>query len=177
MTRNPVTVLSYPHGMAKLTWITCFDKRLMNKYRPFNQVYGVCFNKSGEILVINEKGDGRWKIPGGTPEEGETPEETLTRELMEEADVALRQLLPVGAQLVEDPNNPDADKRRYYQLRYAGIISELKEQTPDPDGGKIYPRKFVPSENINQLVGWGKTGEAMFADATSVIASFLEKIN
>ncbi len=171
MARNPVTVLSYPHGMAKLTWITCFNERLMNKYRPINQVYGVCFNKSGEILVIDEKGDGRWKIPGGAPEDGETPEQTLARELMEEADVVLKKLLPVGAQLVEDPNNPDPGKRKYYQLRYAGIVSELREQTPDPDGGRIYPRKFVAQEDINRIVGWGKTGEAMFADAISVFTS------
>ncbi len=166
--QKAVTILSYPHGMVKLTWISCFDEKLINKYVPFTQVYGVCFNKSGHILVIDEKSDGRWKIPGGTPEGTETPEETVARELLEEADVVLKKLYPIAAQLVADPNNPAPAKRKHYQLRYSGIISDLREQTPDPDTGAIYPRQFVPKERINSVVKWGKTGEAMFADAISL---------
>jgi hypothetical protein len=49
----------------------------------------------------------------------------------------------------------------------------LREQTPDPDGGMIYQRRFVPKERINSVVKWGKTGEAMFADAISLYENLI----
>src|SRR6266571_1170567 len=82
-----------------LTWVKTDE---LERYKPCFQVYGVVFNAEGEILLIQEKG--KWKIPGGTPEGDETAEETLRRELIEEADVTIKELVPVGVQRVEYPN-------------------------------------------------------------------------
>lgn len=155
--------------MAILTWIDCQDRREMEQYRPCRQVYAVCFNDEGEILVIDEKGNGTWKIIGGTPMTGETPEETLARELMEEADVELRETIPLGVQKVEEYIHGTQNPRVYYQWRFAGRIARLHPQTPDPDNGRIYPRKFVPADRINEAVRWGDTGKALFAAAINLL--------
>lgn len=152
-------------GKTVLTWIDVLDRSEMNRYQPCTQVYAVCFNTHDEILVIDESGKGPWKIPGGTPEAGETPEQTLARELLEEADVALAEMLPIGVQRVEaffpDKNHPNV----YYQWRFTGRIVKILPQTPDPATGNINARKFIPLNEINDVVKWGDPGKAMFRAA------------
>lgn len=53
---------------------------------------------AGRLLVVRKRGTDVWMQPGGKPEPGETPAETLARELHEELGVALdpAQLEPLG---------------------------------------------------------------------------------
>lgn len=60
---------------------------------------GIVFRPSGEILVCR-RGEGRkhahlWEFPGGKREKGETAEETLRRELMEELSLPIADVKPV----------------------------------------------------------------------------------
>lgn len=50
---------------------------------------GVCVTPSGEVVLISQDGE-HWELPGGRPEGDETLEETLRRELMEEACAEVR---------------------------------------------------------------------------------------
>ncbi len=55
---------------------------------PSKKIYRVSakaliFNEMGQILLCKEK-TGLWELPGGGIEYGDTPEETITRELKEE---------------------------------------------------------------------------------------------
>ena len=113
-------------------------------------------------------------IPGGTPEGNETPEETLKRELIEEADVTVSKMLPLGAQKVVELNNPN--KSPYYQYRYICFIEELLPQTPDPDNGLIYNRLLVPSSVVTEHVKWGITGEALFKDAIELFDTITRSV-
>lgn len=56
-------------------WIPSEDYR---KFKPFNQVYGVCFTKDGKILILKDS-DGNWNLHGGNPKNGESPKEILKR--------------------------------------------------------------------------------------------------
>jgi ADP-ribose pyrophosphatase YjhB (NUDIX family) len=154
---------------ATLSWIQ--DDNL-EQYKPCLQVYGVVFNLEGQILLIQEKGT--WKIPGGTPEGDETAGETLRRELIEEADVTVGQVAPVGVQQVEYPNNPNPNEGNlFYQYRYACLLDELQPSSPDPDTGITNPRMFVPAEAVTSYVKWGEVGDAMFKAA---IGAYKEKL-
>lgn len=62
----------------------------------------VILNKNNEILFLlrSEKDDflpGQWDIPGGGLEYGETPEEGLKREIMEECGLELKILKAIAA--------------------------------------------------------------------------------
>jgi len=107
---------------------------------PITQVYGVCFNDSGRILIIREHGKS-WNLPGGTPESGETPIQTLKRELEEEADVTIEDNKMIGYYKVV------SDESTIYQLRFAAMLHEVKAQAKDLNTGVINERKFVdPNE-------------------------------
>lgn len=163
------TTLNTDKGKVLLTWIRTDN---LIQFKPYFQVYGIIFNDIGEILLIQEKG--KWKIPGGTPKDNETAIETLKRELLEEADVQVTDILPLGVQKIDYPNNPNkAEGDLYFQYRFVCLVDKLLDPTPDPDTGIINPRMFVPSKKITEHVKWGEVGKAMFGDA---IKLFEDKI-
>lgn len=146
-----------------LTWI--LDKNF-EKYKPITQVYGVVFNNKGDILIARETSESKWQIPGGKPEKGESIEETIRRELLEEVDVKAGKIFPLGVQKIEMPGNPNKiEGDIFYQLRCVVELGESLPQTLDPDKGSVWERMFVPAEKVIDYVQWGKSGEAMFKDA------------
>lgn len=159
------TQSSYNYEGTKviMTWILDSD---LEKYIPVKQVYGVVFNDKGEILIARESSDGKWQIPGDKPEKGESIEDTIRRELLEEVDVKAGNIYQLGAQKTEIPGNPNEEEGDlFYQLRCVVELGELLSQTPDPDRGNVWERMFVPAVKITEYIKWGTVGEAMFADA------------
>ncbi|MGF1529177.1 MAG: NUDIX hydrolase [Candidatus Competibacterales bacterium] len=67
--------------------------------------------REGQILLVQERSDGRWAMPGGWADVGETPREMVTREVVEESgvDVAVERLLGVY----------DANRQRPLQFFHA----------------------------------------------------------
>lgn len=63
---------------------------------------GIVFNKDSQILIDNRKekklesADGKWELPGGKIEFGETPEEAVQREVFEETgyQVKVKEIVP-----------------------------------------------------------------------------------
>ena len=166
----PQTKYVFKGAKVIFSWIRT-NKPL--NYQPWTQVYGICFDRKGKILIIKDK---EWKIPGGTPEKGESPETVLRRELIEEADTVISQCWPLGAQRVDYPDNPDPKMRVFYQYRYLCLIEKLLPQTPDPDNGRIYPRKLVPAKEITNWVRWGPAGDAMFKDAIELFKKTIDHL-
>ncbi len=157
------------NGRIKFTWYPGND---LSKYSPYTQVYGVVFNSEGKIL-IQRVGDKAWCLPGGTVEDGETAEDTLRREVIEEADVSINNPILLGGQRVLFMDKPNPNPKRgegndFYQLRYYAEVEELLEQTPDPDNGQIHERLFVDPSEITSYFDWGLTGAAIFKQATDL---------
>lgn len=133
---------------------------------PIWQVYGLCFTSDKKVLIIrNPLKDGSytpWYLPGGTPENNETPKETLAREVDEEADMSLSKIKLLGAFEVFFPGNPNKKKgEHYYQLRYFAMIDELREQTIDPHSNEMVERKLIPSDEFTKYVEWGDVGKEL----------------
>ena len=64
---------------------------------PKVDIRAVIFNTNDEILLVRERLDGRWSIPGGWSEVGYTPKEVAIKETKEETglDVRVERLLAV----------------------------------------------------------------------------------
>jgi 8-oxo-dGTP pyrophosphatase MutT (NUDIX family) len=161
-----------PNGTKiKLTWIK--DKEI-EKYKPCYQVYGICFNEKGEVLI--RKDGEKYSLSGGTPEKGEAPLQTLERELIEESDITIKKAIPLGVQKVEylSKNEQEVEDDIFYQYRYICLIDKLLDQTPDPDNGKTYGRFFVPQNKVFEYIDWRNVGNAMFSDAFKEFQNLLK---
>jgi hypothetical protein len=87
---------------------------------------------------------------------------TLHREVLEEADLTLRQEVPMGYQIVR------SQESTFVQLRVAARVDRLFDSTPDPDNGLVYPRVWTPLGEAAELLGWGAPGHAQAAAAARV---------
>jgi len=158
-------LISWEGHQVRLTW---YPGNNLEDFKPFNQVYAVCFNDEGKILIQSLPGQS-WSLAGGTVETGESAEETLRREVVEEADVTIKNLILLGGHRVQyvDGDNPNKAKGNdFFQLRYYCEVDEVLPQTPDPDNGHFHERKFVSPEEINDYLNWGTIGQAIFDQAT-----------
>jgi 8-oxo-dGTP pyrophosphatase MutT (NUDIX family) len=155
-------IIEFAEGSGRLTWIPCSSADL-HKYQPIEQAYGVCFDSRGRILVILVNKKIGWTLPGGKPEPGEALEQTLAREFLEEAQVAIKAPVMLGVQKVEQ------NDRVFYQARFICQVDKVLRRKADPAEGKLHPRRFIPSEKITQWVKWKGPGDAMFQDAIRTI--------
>lgn len=122
---------------------------------PVNQIYGYIINDNGAVLLIEDRG--KYNLPGGKMEAGESYEQTLCREAMEEAQVTLKDIVYLGYQLVEN-DTEYWDGTPYLQLRYLARVNELLSQHADPATGRMYNRHFVPVNQVMTLLDWRHTG-------------------
>ena len=81
-------------------------------------------NDAGHVLLVQERSDGRWTLPGGFMESGETGEECVLRELMEET--GLRGFGPrlLGATL--------GKSALYDSVLVLGYVLDRWEGVPEP---------------------------------------------
>lgn len=134
------------------------DADSYENFENITQSYGLCFNEQGEIIIVNFSAFGSgWILPGGTIEEGETPEDTLHREVMEEADITIENITLLGGQRCYLLDKPE--EKTNSQLRFVCLIKKILSQTPDPDNGMMIERKFVKPEKLNNYLKWGLIGD------------------
>jgi 8-oxo-dGTP pyrophosphatase MutT (NUDIX family) len=126
------------------------------------QVYAWVVNEVGQVLLVGMPGG--WNLPGGTPEACDSGwEATLHREVLEEAGMTVRDVVPLGYQEVQP-----GDGGRFAQVRAAARVCAWRKAGPDPDTGLVYPRVWVPLRLSAGLLGWGKPGLAQAAAAAQV---------
>lgn len=132
-----------------------FEETDFSNVENIKQVYGILFNREGKFLIINTLGN--WQLPGGTPEKGESWEETGIREAIEEADVEIENIIPIGYQKVSELKE-EGEMSPFHQLRFVAKIKRLNKSSIDPATGKIPVRKFILPEEFLEYCPWGKIG-------------------
>lgn len=144
-----------PNFKAKYD-VEWFETDDFSNVENIKQVYGIIFNDEGKVLVVNTVGN--WQVPGGKPEPGESIVETLIRESLEEADVELKDITPLGYQYVRQITENGLSKN-IGQIRFAAMVKELKKQTVDPATGKLPERRFIDVEEFLEYCPWGNIGK------------------
>ena len=142
----------------KLAWHDCdsFDE-LKNK--KLQQSYGVCF--CDDKLVITKGSNGQ-SLVGGHIEIGETPEEALTREVQEEANMKVLMQVPLGYQEVTN-----SDGTFDYQLRSFCKVTPIGEFISDPAGSVIEIRMINPKD-YKKYFNWGKISDRIMKRALKI---------
>jgi 8-oxo-dGTP pyrophosphatase MutT (NUDIX family) len=113
------------------------------------QAYGICFTEHRKIVLVAGD-DGRWNLPGGTIEDGETLEEALAHEVWEEASARVVRSTYIGCQRIDDPENPDG-LTTYYQARFWARV----EIYPFKPLFETTQRKFVDTSEFLATLFWG----------------------
>lgn len=81
---------------------------------PKVDVRAAVFNDEGRLLMVEERSDGTWSMPGGWADVGDVPSEAAERETLEEAGYRVRARQVVG---VYDANRVPAAMHLYHAFK------------------------------------------------------------
>lgn len=102
---------------------------------PKVDIRAVVFNESGEILMVKEKVDGRWSLPGGWADVGYSPAEVAVKEVQEETGLDVKTVRILG--IFDKRNHPHPPEGWYvYKIfilceKIGGEISKDTTETSD----------------------------------------------
>ncbi len=120
---------------------------------PKIDVRGVVFRDS-EILLVQERDGGRWSLPGGWADVGESPSEAVAREVLEESGYAARPVRLLGLY--------DRDRRGFpphlWHIWKAFLLCDLEDEAQRPLGYESLAARFFARDALPEPL--------RFADAT-----------
>ncbi len=126
---------------------------------PKVDVRGVVFNDEGQILMVREKVDGRWSLPGGWADLGDSPAEAVVREIREEAGYIAQATRLLG---VLDRNKSARMPRAFYIYKVF-MRCEIIERLPQVENAETDEVNFFPFDQLPQLSTARNTYEQMQA--------------
>lgn len=141
-----------------------FDCDSFDEIRDLNcaQCYGYCFHKDKLVIVKNGKKN-TWGPVGGTVESGETLEETLAREVIEESNMRITHHQPIGYQRATYNNNKPQD----YQLRFYCEVEPIGPFVADPDHSIVEVKEIDP-QDCKQYFDWKEIGDLILGKALKI---------
>lgn len=141
-------VHKWEHNGAVITFSWLGDADI----RP-DRAYAFAFTSDHKMLLVT---DPHWSpacwLPGGGIEEGETPEQALARELIEEANAALHQLTKIGSQSADHSTG-----EQLYSAYYWCRVTLGKDFFPKHE---ITERHLVTPDEFLDRLFWGRTDPA-----------------
>lgn len=125
------TSFNYDSQNIVADWYTVTDKSQIPDL-PWQQVYSIG-NLDGRVLLINSlMYEKEFNLPGGRTEPGETIEQTIAREMIEECNMRVIEWQPLGYQHLTKP-----DGKQIFQFRVYAKLEKISELVNDPGGGVI----------------------------------------
>jgi ADP-ribose pyrophosphatase YjhB (NUDIX family) len=128
--------------------VSWFDPPSRPPLAETTQALGICFTAGYRIVLVTWNGID-WTLPGGTVEPGETLEQTLAREVREEACARVLACEYLGCQWVEEL---DGDRAPYYQTRFWARV----ELQPFKGEHEMTGRKLVVPADFLSGLSWGR---------------------
>jgi len=140
-----------------VSWCTIRQKSAIPDL-PWQQVYTIG-DLAGSVPLVYNAVKKSYNLPGGKTESGETIEQTITREMVEECNMRVIEWQPLGYQCCLEPNGT-----RVYQFRVYTKLEKIGEFTHDP-GGDIIAHTLVDINDVNRIIGQGDIGACMIQQA------------
>ena len=126
-------------------------------------VYGLIINDNKVVLIKKTGGpyDGKLDLPGGSFEFGETPEEVLKRELLEEIGVEIKEYQLIDANSVKFDWNYNGQDLKWHHIgifykiiKYENEILrniEIDDKNDDSNGAEYYDIDKLKKEDLSKI--------------------------
>ena len=148
------TSFNYDSQNIVADWYTVTDKSQIPDL-PWQQVYAIG-NLDGQVpLITSLTCEKEFNLPGGHTEPGETIEQTIAREMIEECNMRVIEWQPLGYQHLTEP-----DGKQIFQFRVYAKLEKIGEFVNDPGCGVI-KNTMVDLSQVNSLIKYGEIGERM----------------
>ena len=119
---------------------------------PKVDIRAVIFNDQRELLLVKEKADGRWSIPGGWADIGHSPTEIAVKEALEETGFtveAIKLLAVTDKRCHPHPPQPDYVYKIFIQCQIVG--GELGKAFDILDVG-FFAQDNIPSLSLDRIL-------------------------
>ena len=131
-------------------------------FNNIKKVRCIALNEQGLACMVSNDGVTDWMVPGGTVEKNENPILALKRELLEEADIEIKNYKLIGFMEAEFKNLLTGYTSRYTEMWFVANVSKILTQTEDPAKGKILEREFFDIEEMAyKFQKWGRISKFM----------------
>ena len=119
--------------------------------RIVKTVHAFCFYKE-KLVIVYAPGKGIWAPPGGSAEQGESIEQAVAREVVEETNMRVVRQKLIGYQDIFEPHGVVT------QTRSVCLVEPLGLFVSDP-GGDITEVKLIDPKNYKKYFDWGEVGD------------------
>lgn len=90
---------------------------------PKVDVRGVIYNNEGKLLLVREREDGGWALPGGWADIGLSPKEVVVKEVEEEAGLEVKPVRLLGVMDKKFHNHPPSPFHVYKMFIHCEIVA------------------------------------------------------
>ncbi|MGH8823519.1 MAG: NUDIX hydrolase [Jiangellaceae bacterium] len=148
---DPVVQTEPVEEVDRPAWFTLMAPGWWPPDGSVSQAYGLCFDPGG-LVVLVQLDDGFWTLPGGQVEPGETPLDTLIREVAEEACARVVRARYLACQHVWDPRALEGPTS-HYQARFWARV----ELGPWQPRHETVARTQVTPAHVTSRLSWTRT--------------------
>ena len=131
---------------------------------------GVAFREAGgaiEIALIRTAEEGRWQLPKGIIDPGETPEQAALREVREEAGITCQVLDPIEIIEYWFYGKYDGTRKRYHKKVHFFLMQYLHGDVADHDH-EVVEAGWVGTEAAEKMLAF-KSEKELVAKARAMI--------
>lgn len=134
-----------------------FNQQDFSGLSPIKQVYALLIDSQGKVAVVLNKSN-LWILPGGGTEPGESPLETLVREVKEETncDIDPTAAIPFYYQQVQAQQEDGTWGTTRYELRYVVPVKTFHPFEKDPDNNDTIKVAWISPQEITTYLDWWK---------------------
>ena len=116
---------------------------------PKVDVRGAVF-RDEQLLLVQERSDGKWCLPGGWADVGETPAEMVTREVLEESGFQVRPVKVIGIYDANRSGTPLAFYHAYKVVFLCQILGGAPRPSDETLAVEFFDRDRVPPLSIQR---------------------------
>lgn len=107
--------------------------------------------RDGGILLVRERSDGRWSLPGGWADVGDTPARCVEREVLEEAGLTVRATHLVAVHDGSRNGHPPRPYHVYKLLFLCELVGGVATTSIETDEVAFFPEDRLPPLSLGRI--------------------------